>query len=98
MFPDTFTLLQNEGFLMQGCFKAGLGGLLAVPNAHLTQCRAEACPSIRSTHHGPPTPEQTLVIHAECSTILKSLPWYIHLRPATTDYDKAMRPPASVWL
>ena len=26
MFPDTFTLLQNEGFLMQGCFKAGLGG------------------------------------------------------------------------
>ena len=44
------------------------------------------------------TPEQTLVIHAECSTILKSLPWYIHLRPATTDYDKAMRPPAAVWL
>jgi hypothetical protein len=25
-------------------------------------------------------------------------PWYIHLRPATTDYDKSMRPPAAVWL
>ncbi len=33
MFPDTFTLLQNEGFLMQGCLKAGLSGLLAAPNA-----------------------------------------------------------------
>jgi len=37
--------------------------------------------------------QETLVIHAECSTILKSLPWYIHLRPATTDYDRAMRLP-----
>lgn len=33
MFPDTFTLLQSEGFLMQGCFKAALSGLLAAPNA-----------------------------------------------------------------
>jgi hypothetical protein len=33
MFPEIFTLLQNEGFLMQGCFKAALSGLLAVPNA-----------------------------------------------------------------
>ena len=56
------------------------------------------CPSIRSTPPRPPTPEQTLVIHAECSTILKSLPWYIHLRPATTDYDKAIARPAAVWL
>src|SRR5207248_2252613 len=25
-------------------------------------------------------------------------PWFVHLRPATTDYDGAMRPPAQVWL
>lgn len=25
-------------------------------------------------------------------------PWFVHLRPDTTDYYKAMRPPAAVWL
>ncbi len=33
MFPETFTLLQHEGFLMQGCFKSSLSGLLAIRNA-----------------------------------------------------------------
>jgi hypothetical protein len=33
MFPDTFTLLQNEGYLMQGCLKASLSGILAGTNA-----------------------------------------------------------------
>jgi hypothetical protein len=33
MFPKTFTLLQSEGYLMQGCFKASLSGILAVTNA-----------------------------------------------------------------
>lgn len=48
----------------------------------------------------PPSPklEQTLVIHAECHTSLQVFPWYVHLRPATIDYDKVMRPPAAVWL
>ncbi len=49
----------------------------------------------------PPPPHtsiQTLVIHAECHTTLKATPWFVHLRPATTDYDRVMRPPAAVWL
>jgi len=33
MFPETFTLLQNEGYLMQGCLKASLNGILAGTNA-----------------------------------------------------------------
>ncbi|MEI7939867.1 MAG: hypothetical protein WCK27_24545 [Verrucomicrobiota bacterium] len=33
MFPNTFILLQNEGFLMQGCLKASLAGILAGTNA-----------------------------------------------------------------
>lgn len=32
MFQKTFTLLQNEGFLMQGCFKSSLRGLLQAPS------------------------------------------------------------------
>lgn len=66
--------------------------------AHLEQCRNEAMLFDPLNPPPSPTPEQTLVIHAECHTTLKNLPWYIHLRPATTDYDKAMRPPAAVWL
>lgn len=33
MFPEAFTLLQNEGFLMQGCFKSSLRGLLQASSA-----------------------------------------------------------------
>jgi hypothetical protein len=32
MFPPTFTLLQNEGYLMQGCFKSSLCGLRSAPS------------------------------------------------------------------
>ncbi len=31
--PETVTLLQNEGYLMQGCFKSSLSGLLQAPSA-----------------------------------------------------------------
>jgi hypothetical protein len=66
--------------------------------AHLNRCRAEA---ILFDPLNPPPPlssEQTLVIHAERHAALKPCPWFVHLRPETTDYDKAMRPPAAVWL
>ena len=33
MFPETFTLLQSEGYLLQGCFKSSLSGLLAISSA-----------------------------------------------------------------
>ena len=33
MFPENFTLLQNEGFLMQGCFKSSLRGLRQASSA-----------------------------------------------------------------
>jgi len=65
---------------------------------HLNQCRAEAMLFDPLQPPPPLTSEQTLVIHAECDTGLKISPWYVHLRPDTTDYDKAMRPPAAVWL
>jgi hypothetical protein len=32
MFPETFTLLQSEGHLMQHCFKSALGGLKTAPD------------------------------------------------------------------
>jgi hypothetical protein len=66
--------------------------------AHLNQCKQEAV--VFDPHHPPPAmpPQQTLIIHAECHVALKALPWFVHLRPATTDYDRAMRPPGSVWL
>ncbi|GEM_PF-1294583 len=65
---------------------------------HLNQCRAEAM-LFDPLNPPPPLPsEQTLVIHAECHTALKPHPWFVHLRPDNTDYDKAMRPPAAVWL
>lgn len=65
---------------------------------HLNQCRAEAILFDPLKPLPPLTPEQTLVIHAECHTSLTPHPWFIHLRPDSTDYDKAMRPPAAVWL
>lgn len=65
---------------------------------HLNQCRAEAMPFDPLNPPPPLSPEQTLVIHAECHTPLKPHPWFVHLRPDSTDYDKAMRPPAAVWL
>jgi hypothetical protein len=66
--------------------------------AHLNECRAEAM--LFDPLNPPPAqqPEQTLVIHAECHTALKNMPWFVHLRPAGTEYDKAMRPPAAVCL
>ncbi|MGJ5049948.1 hypothetical protein ACQR09_23015 [Bradyrhizobium oligotrophicum] len=66
--------------------------------AHLNQCRAEAMLFDPLSPPPPLLPEQTLVIHAECHTVLKPHPWFVHLRPDNTDYDKAMRPPAAVWL
>jgi hypothetical protein len=66
--------------------------------AHLNQCRAEAMLFDPLNPPPPQTTEQTLVIHAECHTALKTMPWYVHLRPENTDYDKAMRPPAAVCL
>jgi hypothetical protein len=65
---------------------------------HLNQCRAEAI--LFDPLQPPPllTSQHTLVIHAECDTGLKIFPWYVHLRPDTTEYDAAMRPPAAVWL
>lgn len=65
---------------------------------HLEKCRAEAM--LFDPLNPPPAlnPEQTLVIHAETHAALRNPPWFVHLRPNNTDYDKAMRPPASVWL
>lgn len=65
---------------------------------HLERCRSEAI--LFDPLNPPPSlnPEQTLVIHAEVHTRLGNPPWFVHLRPNNTDYDKAMRPPASVWL
>ncbi|NHZ37851.1 hypothetical protein [Massilia rubra] len=65
---------------------------------HLQQCKAEA--KVFDPANPPPAlrPEQTLVVHAECSIELKPLPWHVHLRPASTAYDKEMRPPGAVWL
>jgi hypothetical protein len=65
---------------------------------HLNRCKLEA---ILFDPLNPPPPqstEPTLVIHAECRTNLKSAPWFVHLRPTTTRYDDAMRPPAGVCL
>ncbi len=33
MFPENFTLLQSEGYLMQHCFKSSLSGLRTATNA-----------------------------------------------------------------
>lgn len=65
---------------------------------HLNQCRAEAMLFDPLNPPPPLTSEQTLVIHAECHTALRPHPWFVHLRPDNTNYDKAMRPPAAVWL
>jgi hypothetical protein len=65
---------------------------------HLNQCRDEAILFDPLQPPPPLTSQQTLVIHAECDTGLKISPWFVHLRPDTTDYDQAMRPPAAVWL
>jgi hypothetical protein len=35
MFPNEFTHLQNEGYLMRGCFKTSLSRILAVTNTIL---------------------------------------------------------------
>jgi hypothetical protein len=65
---------------------------------HLNQCRAEAMLFDPLNPPPPLTSQQTLVIHAECHTALKNPPWFVHLRPDNTDYDKSMRPPTAVWL
>lgn len=66
--------------------------------AHLNQCKQEAV--IFDPYNPPPPPptQQTLVIHAECHVALKVPSWFVHLRPATTDYDRVMLPPGAVWL
>lgn len=65
---------------------------------HLIRCKSEAI--VFDPSNPPPllSGEQTLIIHAECDVSIKSSPWFVHLRAATTDYDRAMRPPAPVWL
>jgi hypothetical protein len=65
---------------------------------HLNRCRAEAIAFDPRNPPPPLRPVQTLVIHAERHAVLRRLPWHVHFLPATTDYDKAMRPPAAVWL
>jgi hypothetical protein len=65
---------------------------------HLNRCRSEATLFDPVNPPPPLSSEHTLVIHAECRTSLKNTPWFVHLRPTTTEYDKAMRPPAGVWL
>lgn len=65
---------------------------------HLERCRAEAMLFDPLNPPPPLTPEQTLVIHAEAHATVKNPPYFVHLRPNNTDYDKAMRPPAAVWL
>src|SRR5439155_3584266 len=65
---------------------------------HLNRCRSEAIVFDPNNPPPPPAGELTLVIHAECDVSIKPSPWFVHLRAATTDYDRAMRPPASVWL
>lgn len=65
---------------------------------HLIRCRDEA---ILFDPLNPPTwppGSQTLVIHAERHAGLGHVPWFVHFRPSTTVYDRAMRPPAAVWL
>jgi hypothetical protein len=65
---------------------------------HLEQCRREAI--VFDPLNLPPKPStyDTLVIHAERRVALKAFPWFVHLRPPTVEYDRAMRPPAAVWL
>jgi hypothetical protein len=56
---------------------------------HINRCKQEA---VLFDPRDPPPPiggEQTLVIHAESNVSLKSCPWFVHLRAATTDYDKS---------
>jgi hypothetical protein len=65
---------------------------------HLNRCKSEAILFDPNNPPPPPTGEQTLIIHAECDVAIKPSPWFVHLRAATTDYDRAMRPPAPVWL
>jgi hypothetical protein len=65
---------------------------------HLERCRKEAILFDPLNPPPPLNPEQTLVIHAETHVALRNPSWFVHLRPNNTDYDKAMRPPASVWL
>ena len=65
---------------------------------HLKQCRAESIVFDPLNPPPPQRPEQTLVLHAEMHNAVGSPPWFVHLRPNNTDYDRAMKPPAAVWL
>jgi len=66
--------------------------------AHLNQCKQESV--VYDPFNLPPVPsaEQTLVIHAEAHVALRKPPWFVHLRPATTIYDRVMLPQGAVWL
>ena len=79
-----------EGKIAERPFKDAL--------AHLNQCKDEAV--LFDPYNPPPTqhPEYTLIVHAERHAQLKAPPWFVHLRPPTTTYDRAMRPPSSIWL
>jgi hypothetical protein len=86
---------REAAVLIEGAFEEPL---FADALAHLNQCREEAMQFDPLNPPPPQIPEQTLVIHAECHAALKATPWYVHLRPANTDYDKEMRPPGAVCL
>jgi hypothetical protein len=79
-----------EGSIDEPPFRAAL--------AHLEQCKQEA---VVFNPFNPPTPllpQDFLIIHAECLVGVRPTPWFVHLRPATTSYDRLMLPPVSVWL
>ena len=79
-----------EGTMVEEPFKNAI--------AHLNQLRKEAV--LFDPRVVPPLPnaEQTVVIHAELHAMMKPHSWFVHLLLGTTDYDKALRPPAAVWL
>ena len=58
---------------------------------HLERCRDEAV--LFDPIDPPPRPQaqETLVLHVETDLTLPSPKWFVHLLPATTDYDKVMR-------
>jgi hypothetical protein len=66
--------------------------------AHLNQCRDEAIVFDPFHPPAPPGSQDVLIIHAECQAALSSPPWFVHLRPSTTKFDRKISPPGRVWL
>jgi hypothetical protein len=66
--------------------------------AHLNKCRDEAILFDPLNPPGRRRGEMTLIIHAECHTTLKNVPWFVHFRPGSTIYDRLMSPGGRVYL